>query len=194
MSGILSNAISGLQAAQIALRTTGNNISNTNTAGYSRQEVNFSTRQEQQFGNAGFLGNGVNTDSVTRVVNEFINTQVRLDTSTFNQLDKYNQSIGKVDKLFSDASTGLSGSFQSFFASLQNGANDPSSSPARQLIITQAQSLTQRYNTLSDRMQETEKSVDSEIGTLVGQVNTLAKSVANLNQSIAEKNASGNGG
>jgi len=194
MSGILSNAISGLQAAQIALRTTGNNISNTNTAGYSRQEVNFSTRQEQQFGNAGFLGNGVNTDSVTRVVNEFINTQVRLDTSTFNQLDKYNQSIGKVDKLFSDASTGLSGSFQSFFASLQNGANDPSSSPARQLIITQAQSLIQRYNTLSDRMQETEKSVDSEIGTLVGQVNTLAKSVANLNQSIAEKNASGNGG
>ncbi|HOY23715.1 MAG TPA: flagellar hook-associated protein FlgK, partial [Cellvibrio sp.] len=194
MSGILSNAISGLQASQIALRTAGNNISNANTAGYSRQNVNFGTRPEQQYGSSGFLGSGVNTESVQRVVNEFITTQVRLDTTSFNQLDKYNQSIGKVDKLFSDASTGLVGSFQSYFAALQNGASDPSSSPARQLIITQSESLGLRYNTLYDRLQETEKSVDNEIGTLVGQLNALAKSVANLNQSIAEKNASGSGG
>ncbi|MET0357015.1 MAG: flagellar hook-associated protein FlgK, partial [Cellvibrio sp.] len=194
MSGILSNAISGLQASQIALRTAGNNISNANTAGYSRQDVNFTTRQEQQFGNAGFLGSGVNTESVKRVVNEFVNTQVRLDTTTFNQLDKYNQSIGKIDKLFSDSSTGLIGSLQSFFSALQNGASDPSSSPARQLIITQAQSLSLRYNTLGERLEETSKSVDNELSTVVGQVNALAKSVANLNQSIAEKNASATGG
>ena len=194
MSGILSNAISGLQASQIALRTAGNNISNANTAGYSRQEVNFTTRQEQQIGNSGFLGSGVNTESVKRVVNEFVNTQVRLDTTTFNQLDKYNESIGKIDKLFSDSSTGLVGSLQSFFSSLQNGASDPSSSPARQLIITQAQSLSLRYNTLSARLEETSKSVNNELGTVVGQVNALAKSVANLNQSIAEKNASASGG
>ena len=194
MSGILSNAISGLQASQIALRTAGNNISNANTAGYSRQNVNFGTRPEQQYGSSGFLGSGVNTESVQRVVNEFITTQVRLDTTSFNQLDKYNQSIGKVDKLFSDASTGLVGSLQSYFAALQNGASDPSSSPARQLIITQSESLGLRYNTLYDRLQETEKSVNNEMGTLVGQLNALAKSVANLNQSIAEKNASGSGG
>jgi flagellar hook-associated protein 1 len=194
MSGILSNAISGLQSSQVGLRTAGNNISNANTAGYSRQNVNFGTRPEQQYGNSGFLGSGVNTESVQRVVNEFITTQVRLDTTSFNQLDKYNQSIGKVDKLFSDASTGLVGSLQSYFSALQNGASDPSSSPARQLIITQSESLGLRYNTLYDRLQETEKSVNNEIGTLVGQLNALAKSVANLNQSIAEKNASGSGG
>lgn len=194
MSGLLSNAISGLQASQVALRTAGNNISNANTAGYSRQEVNFSTRQEQQFGNAGFLGAGVNTESVQRVVNEFLSTQIRLDTTNFNQLDKYNQNIGKVDKLFSDASTGLVGSLQSYFAALQNGASDPSSSPARQLIITQSESLALRYNTLHGRLDETAKGVDNEIGTVMGQINALAKSVANLNQSIAEKNASGSGG
>lgn len=193
MSGILSNAISGLQASQVALRTAGNNISNANTVGYSRQEVNFSSRPEQQFGNAGFLGAGVNSESVKRVVNEFINTQMRLDTTAFNQLDKYNQNIGKVDKLFSDASTGLSGSFQSFFAALQNGASDPSSSPARQLIITQADSLSLRYNTLYDRLSEADKAINNELSTVVGQVNALAKSVANLNQSIAEKNISGSG-
>lgn len=194
MSGILSNAISGLQASQVALRTAGNNISNANTAGYSRQNVNFETRPEQQYGGSGFLGNGVNTASVERVVNDFITTQLRLDTTSFNELNKYNQSIGKVDKLFSDASTGLVGSFKNFFAALQNGASDPSSSPARQLIITQAESLGLRYNTLYDRLQDTEKGVNNEIGTLVGQLNALAKSIADLNQSIADKNASGSGG
>ncbi len=193
MSGILSNAISGLQASQVALRTAGNNISNANTAGYNRQEVNFNTRPEQKFGNSGFLGAGVNTESVKRVVNEFLSTQIRLDTTSFNELDKYNQNIGKVDKLFSDSATGLVGSLQSYFSALQNGASDPSSSPARQLIITQTQSLTLRYNTLYDRLTDTEKGVNDEISTVMGQINALAKSVANLNQSIAEKNASSSG-
>src|SRR6187402_625822 len=120
MSSVLSNAISGLQASQVGLRTAGNNISNANTAGYSRQDVNFATRQSQQVGGAGFLGNGVSVESVKRVVDDFVTTQLRLDTSAFNQLDKYNTNIGKVDKLLSDANTGLVGSIQTFFSALQN--------------------------------------------------------------------------
>ena len=84
MSGILSNAISGLQASQNALRTAGHNISNANTAGYTRQEVNYATRPEQYIGSAGFIGSGVNTTSIERVVNEFVTAQMRLDTTTFN--------------------------------------------------------------------------------------------------------------
>lgn len=193
MSGILSNAISGLQASQVALRTAGNNISNANVTGYNRQTANFSSRVEQRFGSAGFLGNGVNTDSVTRVVNDFVTTQLRLDTSAYNQLDKYNTNIGKVDKLFSDISTGLAGGLQDFFAALQNGANDPSSTPARQLIINQADSLTVRYNNLYDRLTEVEKGVNGEIESVTGQISALAKSIAKLNQSISAKNASGSG-
>lgn len=194
MSGLLSNAISGLQASQIALRTAGNNISNANTAGYSRQTVNFATRPSQQFGQAGFLGNGVTTESVTRVVNEFLTTQVRLDTSAFNQLDKYNTNINKIDSLFSDVHTGLSGSLQSFFSALQNGASDPAATPARQLIISQADSLSERFNNLYGRLAETEKSVNGEISNIVGKINSLATSIANLNQSIGAKNAANSGG
>ena len=187
MTGVLSNAISGLQASQVGLRTAGNNISNANTAGYSRQDVNFSTRQEQQYGGAGYLGNGVSVDSVKRIVDSFVTTQLRLDTSTFNQLDKYNTNIGKIDNLLSDASTGLSGGLQSFFSALQNGASDPTSSPARQLIVTQAQSLSLRYNTLYDRLASVESGVNGEIGTVTAQLGSLAKTVANLNAAIATK-------
>jgi len=193
MTGILSNAVSGLQASQNALRTAGHNISNANTAGYSRQEVNYATRTEQNIGSAGYIGSGVTTTSIERVVNQFVTNQLRLDTSTYNQLNQFNVNIGKVDKLFSDASTGLSGGLQSFFAAMQNGANDPASTPGRQLIVTEANSLSIRFNTLYERMHELEKSVNGEIKTITAQIGSFANSIANLNQAIAEKTAAGNG-
>ncbi|WP_049629667.1 flagellar hook-associated protein FlgK [Cellvibrio sp. pealriver] len=193
MSGILSNAVSGLQASQNALRTAGHNISNANTAGYSRQEVNYVTRPEQNAGGAGFIGSGVTTASIERVVNEFVTAQLRLDTSTFNQLNKFNANIGKMDKLLADTSTGLSGALQSFFAAMQNGANDPASTPGRQLIVTEAESMSIRFNNLNQRFTDIEKSVNGEIRTVTEQVNSLAQSVASLNQSIGELRASGSG-
>jgi flagellar hook-associated protein 1 len=193
MSGILSNAISGLQASQNALRTAGHNISNANTQGYSRQEVNYATRPEQNIGSAGFIGSGVTTTSIERIVNEFVTTQLRLDTSTFNQLNKYNTNIGKVDKLFADGSTGLSGALQNFFAAMQNGANDPASTPGRQLIVTESESLSIRFNNLHQRLTDIENNVNGEIRTVTSQMNSLAKSIASLNQSVGELRASGDG-
>jgi flagellar hook-associated protein 1 FlgK len=193
MSGILSNAISGLQASQNALRTAGHNISNANTAGYSRQEVNYVTRPEQSAGGAGFIGSGVTTASIERVVNEFVTAQLRSDTSTFHQLSKFNSNIGKIDKLLADSSTGLSGALQSFFSAMQNGANDPASTPGRQLIVTEAESLSVRFNNLHQRLSDIEKSVNGEIRTITEQVNSLAKSIANLNQAIGDLRASGSG-
>ncbi|MES2675654.1 MAG: flagellar hook-associated protein FlgK [Pseudomonadota bacterium] len=191
MAGVLSNAISGLQASQIGLRTAGNNISNANTVGYSRQNVNFDTRVEQRYGSAGFLGNGVNVESVKRVVNDFVTSQLRLDSSTFHQLDKYNTSIGKIDKLLSDTNTGLVGGLQNFFAALQNGANDPSSSSARQLVVAQSESLASRFNNLHERLNAIEKGVNDEISTVTGQLTQLAKSVATLNLAVATQRAAG---
>lgn len=193
MSGLLSNAVSGLQASQNALRTAGHNISNANTAGYSRQEVNYVTRPEQNIGGAGFIGSGVTTASIERVVSEFATAQLRLDTSTYNQLNKFNTNIGKVDKLFADVSTGLAGALQTFFASMQNGANDPASTPGRQLIVTEAESLSVRFNNLHQRLTDIESSVNGEVRTVTAQMNSLASSIASLNQSIGELRASGSG-
>ena len=193
MSGLLSNALSGLQSSQNALRTAGHNISNANTAGYTRQQVNYATRPEQYIGSAGFIGSGVTTTSIERVVNEFVTAQLRLDTTTFNQLDTFNNNIGKIDKLFSDTSTGLSGALQTFFAAMQNGANDPASTPARQLVVTEAESLSVRFNNLHQRLSDIEKSISGELKAVTSQISSLAKSVAELNQSIGEKVAAGNG-
>ncbi|WP_020209452.1 flagellar hook-associated protein FlgK [Gilvimarinus chinensis] len=193
MGGLLSNAISGLQASQNALRTAGHNISNANTAGFSRQEVTNSTRPEQSVGNAGYIGSGVNTTSIERVVDQFINSQLRMDTSAYNQLAAYNLNIGKIDSLFADGSTGLSNALQNFFSAVQNAADEPSSTPARQLFVDQAESLSLRFNQLFGRLQSLQQDVNSELNTVTDQITTLAQSIADLNQKISQAGGSANG-
>lgn len=192
MTGILSNAISGLQASQIALRTSGHNISNANTEGYSRQDVQYVTRPEQYNG-AGYIGSGVVTDSIERVVNDFLITQLRLDTVTFNELNKFDQEINKVDSLLANSNTGLADGLTSFFSAVQNGADDPSSTPARQLIISEANSLSTRFNTLYDRMMTIGKGLQEQQEVVLSDINALANSVANLNTAIIEKTSAGQG-
>lgn len=193
MSGLLSNAISGLQASQNALRTAGHNISNANTQGYSRQDVNYVARPEQSAGPAGYIGSGVNTVSIERIVNDFVTKQLRLDTSTHSQLNTYNTYISKVDSLLADASTGLSSNIESFFASIQSANTDPSSISSRQLVINQANNLSSKLHSLYARIQEVDQGAKADIQSVAGQISSLAKNIASLNQSIGRATASADG-
>lgn len=191
MGGLLSNAISGLQASQNALRTAGHNIANANTEGYSRQNVSFGTRPAQIAGSAGYLGNGVTTESIARVVDDFVSTQLRMDTAGFNQLDAFNQNLSKIDSLLANSTTGLSGGLELFFSALQSAADDPATTPSRQLVVDQAEGLAVRFNNLYDRFSSIERANDGEISTITGQINSLADSIAGLNKAIFEKRGAG---
>jgi len=182
--GMLSNAVSGLQASQTALRTTGHNISNANTVGYSRQIVDFGTRPEQLAGAAGFIGSGVTTQSIERVASEFLINQLRSDTTTFNDLNSFNEKISGIDSLLADSGTGLSNGLQKLFAAVQTGADDPASALARQVIVDQASSLSSRFNGLYTRLEELSANVSAELRVVISEVNTIARTVGEINETI----------
>lgn len=193
MPGLLANAVSGLQASQHALRTTGHNISNANTPGYSRQVVEYATRPEERLGSAGYIGSGVSVVSIERVVNQFVTVQLRADTATYHQLDTFDLNIGKIDSLLANINTGLAGGLQSFFSAVQNVADDPSSTPARQLLVEEASSLTIRFNNLHNRMVSIEQNINREVETVTEQITALAQSISDLNQAIGTLKSSGEG-
>ncbi len=186
--GILSNAISGLQASQNALQTTGHNIANANTAGFSRQEVEYVTRPGQVSG-VGFFGSGVITQSIERVASEFLTAQLRADTNNFNELNKFNEQIGSIDSLLADSGTGLSEALQNFFSAIQAGVDDPASTPARQLLLSEADSLTARFNLLYGRLDALNTSTQNESRILFSEVNALAGAIGDLNVSIQQQSA-----
>ncbi|MGZ0078337.1 flagellar hook-associated protein FlgK [Methylomonas sp. YC3] len=181
--GILGNALSGLTAFQRSLETTSNNISNANTEGYSRQRVELATRPEQFTGN-GYMGNGVEVANITRSYDQFISNQVRSSTATFHDIDSFYTLSSQIDNITADETTGLAPAMKSFFDAIDSVANDPSSVAARQVMLTEAESLTQQFNTMSTRFGDLRKRVNDNITSSVQELNGFAKTLAELNVKI----------
>ncbi|WP_439134337.1 flagellar hook-associated protein FlgK [Pseudomaricurvus sp.] len=185
MAGLLSSAISGLKVSQNALQTAGHNIANANTPGYSRQQVSVASNPGQ-FTGSGFIGNGASVSTIERAVDQFLTSQLRGETSLSSGLNAFNDQIGQLDNLLSDSTTGLSNSLNQFYASMENAADDPGSIASRQQLISQAENLSGRFNSLYDNLETLNKGVQQNMSAAVQQVNVLAKSIAELNQSITK--------
>ena len=189
---MLSTAVSGLQAFQRNLVTTGHNISNVNTEGFSRQSVELAARNPIGLGN-GFIGTGVNVTTVQRVYDQFINSQVTTRNSTFNQLDTMQQLSSAVDELLADDEAGLNPALQSFFDAVHGVANNPTSIPSRQVMIAEADTLANRFVTMNQRFSDLRASVNNQMATVADEINGLAGSIAELNTSIVLESGSSNG-
>jgi flagellar hook-associated protein 1 len=181
--GILSSAISGLLASQRSLATVSQNISNVNTDGYSRQRVELVAR-EAQFVGAGYLGSGVETSTISRITDQFINTQLRTSTSSSNDVNAFLTLASRIDNMLADSETGLSPSLQNFFAAIQDVNDLPSSATARQVMISEANSLASRFQFIDSRLTDLGNEVKIQLGEDVSDINTLAKSIADINSSI----------
>ncbi|MDT8383119.1 MAG: flagellar hook-associated protein FlgK [Gammaproteobacteria bacterium] len=189
---MLSIGISGLQASQRNLATAGHNISNVNTDGFSRQSVELATRNPIAVGN-GFVGSGVNVVTVKRVYDDFLSAQVTARTSTFNQLDTLQQLASGLDGLLANDDAGLNPALQSFFNALQDAANNPTSIPARQVVILEAETLVDRFASLDKRFEDLRNSVNDQLGAVTTEISNIASSVANLNSSISQEMARSGG-
>ncbi|WP_210080526.1 flagellar hook-associated protein FlgK [Pantoea endophytica] len=190
MSSIINSAMSGLSAAQAALSTTSNNISNYTVAGYSRQTAILSQSNSTLQGNS-YYGNGVTLSGVQREYDEFITAQLRGSSANYSAVNtQYNQ-ISNIDDLLSTSTTSLSTSIQSFFTNVQNvvsNANDPS---ARQSMLSYAQGLVNQFQTTAQYLNNMQNSVNTDIASNVDQINTFTSQIADLNSQIAKLTTGG---
>ncbi|GAB6403587.1 flagellar hook-associated protein FlgK [Pseudomonas sp. MHK4] len=190
---LLNIGMSGLNASQVSLATVGNNIANANTAGYSRQQTTQVSNASNLYGGV-FIGSGTTLADVRRVYNAYLDNQLQTSTSLSSDANAYLDQVNPLDKLFSDKTTGISAVLSSFFSSVQTAAATPSDTASRQLLLTNAQTLSNRFNALASQMTQQNEGINSQLTTLTGQVNQLTASIASLNQQIAQSsNSSGSG-
>lgn len=191
-SNILSIGQSALAAAQAGISTTGNNIANAATPGYSRQVVVQGAALPQNFG-YGFLGQGTQIDTIKRIYNDFQASQVRATQSTNSSQSTYATQLQQVDNMLADPSAGLSPALQDFFKGVQDLAANPASVPSRQAALSSGQSLVARFQSLNDQLTQMSQGVNSQITSSVGVINTYAQKIAQLNDSIALAEGAANG-
>ncbi len=190
-SNILSIGKSALNAAQVGLSTTGHNIANASTPGYSRQVIVQSAAEAQNFG-YGYIGQGTEISAVTRVYNEILARQVVNSQSVSSGIDVYGTNLNAVENMLSDASAGLNPALNDFFSSVQNLSANPSDTPTRQTMLSYAQSLVNRFQSTSNRLNEIRDSVNTQLTSSVNLVNSYAKQIARLNDVIEKAvNAAG---
>ena len=185
MSGVFGIGTSALLAYQRAIQVTGQNIANVGQEGYSRQRVDLATRNPQ-FSGAGWYGQGVDVSGVSRITDQFVQRQVLDNSAGSARQQVYYQYAQRADSLLADPEAGLAPVLQQFFAAVQDVANDPTSTAARQVLLSEGEALADRFGFLQRRMDEQRQVVEGQIGAAVEEINGLAASIAGLNQQIVE--------
>ncbi len=183
MADLLSTSVSGLLAFQRALDTTSHNITNANTPGYSRQVAEFMTRNPQQAGN-GWVGNGVDVTTIQRQYDDFLAGQSRTASSSYNQFATYATQAARVSNLLGNTTTGLTASLQNFINAFQAVADTPTSTPARQTLLSQAETLMQRLQSYDESLRGFDAQVNAQIKSEADSITSIARSLAKLNQDI----------
>ena len=180
---LLGIGVSGLNASQLQLATTGHNVSNAGTPGYSRQRVDLAAQYGTVAG-IGSLGAGVRPIDVSRVTDQLVTNQIRTDTSGALDVKTFLDGAGQLDNLFANESTGLSPGLDRFFGAISAASADPTSIPARRLVLTEAQGLTTRFHALADRLEEQGTTLAGQFTASAAHITILARDIAGVNEAI----------
>lgn len=182
----LSIASSGIRAANAALNTTANNIANTHTEGYSRQQVTQEAADALRlFTTYGCAGAGVDTVAIERVRDEFYDLRFRNNNSTLGEYDikkYYTDTIQQY--LDDDGDTGFATIFDEFLSSLQSVTTSSSIRDAKAAFIASAQKLAEYFNTTAGNLQALQKDVNEEIKLRVERINSITSEIATMNKQI----------
>ena len=189
-SNLLSIGSTALAASQAALNTTGNNIANVNTDGYSRQSVALASKPGQFSGN-GFYGQGVDVTTVTRSYNDFQNRQLTLATAISAADAVRAEKLGQLEQIFPGGDGGLGKAVNELLNAFSDVSQSPTDLAARSVVIARADELASRFHTTSNRLDETQLGITAQMTGDVASINSLATRIAAINQKIAAETGTG---
>ena len=192
MSGLLNVATSGLLAYQKALATTGHNIANVNTEGYTRQTVSLESRIPNLV-EGGYIGTGVEVGGIARSYDDFLGEDLRVNNSAFHHLDTFTEMTKRLEDLLADSDRGISAQFENFFTALQDVSNNPSAIPERQVLIGEANALALQVRQVDIALESLNTRVNDQLQGLQLEVNAIAESLATINADIDAARAQGGG-
>ena len=184
MSALLSLGKTALFASYAALQTTGNNIANANTVGYSRQQVQLANASGQYTG-AGFFGKGVNVTGVTRAYDQHLTNHAISSSSVAASDGARMERLTQLEEVFATGTSGVGYAAGQFINAFVDLGNAPADLSARQVVLSQAQEVSARFRAAGDRLSDLQTNATQDLRSAVASVNTLAKQVASLNLEIS---------
>ncbi|RFB11033.1 flagellar hook-associated protein FlgK [Bacillus sp. HNG] len=189
----LETARRGMVTQQSALYTTGHNIANANTPGYTRQRVNFT--QTNPYPSPGLntakipgqVGTGVEAGTIQRVRESFLDVQFRGEQTKTSYWETRANALGKMEEIMNEPSeTGLANTLNQFWQSLQDLAANPEDQGARSVVRQRGEMVANTFNYLSNSLTAIKDDFGKQISVTVKAVNSLSDQISRINKQISE--------
>ncbi|MCA8095278.1 flagellar hook-associated protein FlgK [Burkholderia anthina] len=189
-NSLLNLGVSGLNAALWGLTTTGQNISNAATPGYSVERPVYA-EASGQYTSSGYLPQGVNTVTVQRQYSQYLNDQLNSAQSQSGALSTWYSLVAQLNNYVGSPTAGISTAITNYFTGLQGVANNASDPSVRQTAMSNAQTLADQITAAGQQYDALRQSVNTQLTSTVSQINTYTAQIAQLNQQITAANSQG---
>ncbi len=186
MAGLLNalnSARTSLEVNQKSIEIVGNNISNVNTAGYSRQKADFETYPAMNFGDF-FIGQGVKISNVSRDHDVFIEQQLQLKAVDYGFQDALTRPLSELESVFTITEDNISTDIDNLFDSLQELTADPSDLVQRNNVILQGDVLATSFNNAVNDLNSIKENINNTLVSKLDAVNSQIRELADLNDRI----------
>lgn len=180
---LLNIAYTGLNAFQYALDVTANNISNSTTKGYSRQNILLSPSMGQVYGRS-YVGTGVTINSIYRNSDQFANSQVRSALGTKTQYETFFDCAGPIDQMISQPGTSISSGLQLFFDAFNQLNNAPDSTASRGVALSQSQTLVEQFTFMQTNLDRFQEESTAKITAVANKINELGANLVAFNAQV----------
>lgn len=183
----LTIASSGLNAYQIALNTTANNISNVQTKGYSKQQANrVASDALRVYQKYGAVGTGVTTTSVKQLRNQYYDAKYWYNQSSVGLYETKLNYMQQIENYYmdDDSNMGFSTILNTMFNALDTLKNQSGDTNARQQFVGSVQNFATFFNATYQGLAEIQNNANEEIKSTVANINAIAEKIANLNKQI----------
>ena len=180
---LYQTGVSGLLSAQQQLATTGHNIANVNTEGYSRQRVEQNASWGIVDGNH-VVGSGTYVDDITRIYDQFSYREQLITQSGSSGANELHQSLNQLNEIMSFSGEAMISSVESFYQSVNSIADNPSDLGLRSIALSQAEIISSDFRRLNENFNQLEASINTEINEMVSQVSEIGVELAKINEML----------
>lgn len=182
---------SGMVASKAAMATTGHNISNANTEGYTRQRVETVAAPPQVHGHH-MVGTGALVSRVGRVNDDYIEKQLRNGGRDMAHMEEKDVMLKQTEDIFNEMNgDGLNRLISRFYNEFRRLSNEPDNEAVRQSVREGAQAMINDFHRLRREVEDVRNHIDARLEGYTREINAYSEEVKDLNIKIKVQEASG---
>jgi len=191
LNSIMDNSLSALFAAQAGLATTGHNIANANTPGFSRQEVLFTPRKPSIMP-YGSIGRGVEIQGVRRIQDEFLLNNLRIQNSRLESYRQTDTALYEIEAMLGSVDNDhLGNSLTKFFNAWNSLAQPPINPSLKQTVVDTAKGLVADFHAMNDSLDDLAGQIEVSIQSEITNLNRMMNQVGDMNRQIMSAETNG---